>query len=94
MIKCFDVPSVHPCYAGHFPNQPIVPGALMLAWLRELTEEKLQKSIGKIDSAKFMQPVLPGDQLSISWQCARENTYSISVRRSEQLALLVRVKCD
>ena len=29
------IPAEHPCYAGHFPGDPLVPGALLAQWVAE-----------------------------------------------------------
>ncbi|MBV2090018.1 MAG: hydroxymyristoyl-ACP dehydratase [Candidatus Thiodiazotropha sp. (ex. Lucinisca nassula)] len=50
----------HPCLAGHFPGNPIVPGTLILDRVIELLEHHLPgTSINEIITAKFMQPLLP-----------------------------------
>ncbi|MEW8222446.1 MAG: hypothetical protein AB2729_08910 [Candidatus Thiodiazotropha taylori] len=50
----------HPCLAGHFPGNPIVPGTLILDRVIELLEHHLPgTSISEIITAKFMQPLLP-----------------------------------
>ncbi|MCG7990108.1 MAG: hydroxymyristoyl-ACP dehydratase [Candidatus Thiodiazotropha lotti] len=50
----------HPCLAGHFPGNPIVPGTLILDRVIELLEHHLPEfSINEIITAKFMQPLLP-----------------------------------
>ncbi len=64
-----------PFFQGHFPDNPIMPGVLIIEAMAQtgglltlLSEEKKIES-GKtiyfmgIDKAKFRNPVLPGDQL-------------------------------
>ena len=55
----FSVPDEHPVYAGHFPGRPIVPGAMLIAWITNaLRDEGVQ--IAAVRSCKFLLPVLPG----------------------------------
>lgn len=65
--KILYVPAKHPSYAGHFPENPIVPGALLLQWLQISVEQALPGwSVVEVPSAKFLAEVKPGDQLNIS----------------------------
>jgi 3-hydroxyacyl-[acyl-carrier-protein] dehydratase len=84
-----DFPPDHPTAAGHFPGNPIIPGALMLAEAAHLigTAAGLQSSCN-IKSAKFFHPVRPGDtvqiefsvvsQQEIRFQCAVAGTRVLS----------------
>ncbi|QJC30417.1 3-hydroxyacyl-ACP dehydratase FabZ [Enterobacteriaceae endosymbiont of Neohaemonia nigricornis] len=63
-----------PCFQGHFPNQPIYPGVLILESMIQNTSFLLYKNsqilkktviyyIAGIDHARFKKIVLPGDQM-------------------------------
>jgi 3-hydroxyacyl-[acyl-carrier-protein] dehydratase len=64
-----------PHFTGHFPNQPIMPGVLIVeaiaqaggALLLTEVEDRSNKLImfTGIERAKFRRPVVPGDQLRI-----------------------------
>lgn len=65
--KILSVPAEHPSYAGHFPGNPIVPGALLLQWLQVSVEQSLPGwNVVEAPSAKFLAEVKPGNQLNIS----------------------------
>lgn len=61
-----------PFFQGHYPNQPILPGVLIIEALAQLggilLSQKLEHT-GKVavlislDKVKFRRPVIPGDQL-------------------------------
>ena len=64
-----------PFFQGHFPNAPVMPGVLVVEALaqcgailamREL-EDRAQKLVlfTGIESARFRQPVVPGDTLRL-----------------------------
>jgi 3-hydroxyacyl-[acyl-carrier-protein] dehydratase len=57
----------HPTAAGHFPGNPIIPGAVLLD---EVLSAMAAGGAGfcRIRSAKFLQPVRPGDRILIRWQ--------------------------
>lgn len=66
-----------PFFQGHFPDQPIMPGVLILEALAQATgllafsemgdahKTKLYMLVG-IDNARFRGQVLPGDQLVLN----------------------------
>jgi 3-hydroxymyristoyl/3-hydroxydecanoyl-(acyl carrier protein) dehydratase len=66
----------HPAADGHFPGNPIIPGAVLL---REIIAAIGDCQI--IRSAKFHHPVRPGDTLEVSWTVeeSREVRFSCAV---------------
>ncbi len=62
------IASDHPAYAGHFPGQPILPGAVLLdEALREIGRSRgVDLTRWRIASAKFLKPVAPGEPLTLT----------------------------
>lgn len=59
-------PVDHPTAAGHFPGNPVIPGAVLLdVVLRVVFGGELGAC--EVRSAKFLHPVRPGDVMSIRW---------------------------
>jgi len=59
----------HPTAAGHFPSNPIIPGALLIdAVLEALGEYARVDGEITVLAAKFFRPVRPGESLRIRWQ--------------------------
>ena len=65
-----------PCFQGHFPERPVMPGVLVLEALAQAGGLLTQMSheadatgklfyLVKIDNAKFSRKVVPGDQLAL-----------------------------
>ncbi|MDQ7048605.1 MAG: 3-hydroxyacyl-ACP dehydratase FabZ [Enterobacterales bacterium] len=64
-----------PCFTGHFPHRPVMPGVLILEALAQATGILAFKTLGEkpdesslyyfvaIDKARFKKPVEPGDQI-------------------------------
>lgn len=64
-----------PCFTGHFPQRPVMPGVLILEALAQATGILAFRTVGKIpdknslyyfvgiDKGRFKQPAYPGDKL-------------------------------
>lgn len=64
--RTFEIPSTHPCLPGHFPDQPVVPGVVLLdqvakAWLARNDDQQLCRIV----SVKFLAPVLPQQPVTV-----------------------------
>lgn len=68
-ILTLQIAADHPTGAGHFPGNPIIPGALLLAEvLRAIAQaEKMQVVACNVKSAKFQHPARPGDSVEIEY---------------------------
>jgi len=78
---------------GHFPGQPVVPGACMLQLVKEVLERSLEHKIQlkKADNIKFMSMIVPGGQselqLIIYYKFAEDgaNAVQASLRSEEAI---------
>jgi 3-hydroxymyristoyl/3-hydroxydecanoyl-(acyl carrier protein) dehydratase len=59
----------HPTAAGHFPGNPIIPGALLLAEVLRCIEqaEGARYVSCNVKTAKFLHPARPGDMVEIEY---------------------------
>lgn len=74
------VPKDLECFAGHFPGNPLVPGALLLAWVAKQFGSGCEGSLLVIKSAKFIQAVRPGAILVFEFSVEQErHTVKFSV---------------
>lgn len=79
-----NVSTNEPCFQGHFPGHPVMPGVLIIEALaqasgllvqlsrkREIGAEQPLYYLVKVDKAKFTQLVVPGDQLILEVELKR-----------------------
>ena len=72
-----------PFFTGHFPGHPVMPGVLIVEALAQTSGLLLGLSstraadddhifyLAKVDNARFLKPVVPGDQLRLEVQLKR-----------------------
>jgi 3-hydroxyacyl-[acyl-carrier-protein] dehydratase len=77
LVAIKNVSMNEPCFQGHFPGQPIMPGVLILEALAQACAILCSKSkeasegmkfiyfFGGIDKARFKKQVIPGDVLTL-----------------------------
>ena len=64
----------HPAADGHFPGNPVIPGAVLLSEALRMIEAGLGRRLSpyRIRRAKFPHPARPGDELEVSFSEARD----------------------
>ena len=84
IIALKNVSFAEPHFSGHFPQQPVMPGVLMLEALAQASGVLMFVSSGLteapsgytmltgVDSCRFRRVVLPGDQLMLHIQLQRK----------------------
>jgi 3-hydroxyacyl-[acyl-carrier-protein] dehydratase len=62
-------PPDHPAAQGHFPGNPIIPGAVLLSETLRAIEATLDYGLSprQLASAKFLHPARPGDRVTIEY---------------------------
>ena len=89
-------PPDHAAAQGHFPGNPIIPGALLLSETLRAIETSLGKVLSpyQIRSAKFTRPVRPGERVSIDFSRRDEKRISFSCRVGVTPVLAGEVVCE
>ncbi len=74
-----------PCFVGHFPDFPVMPGVLIIEAMAQVAGVLVLKSIpdrdkklvflASVEEAKFRKPVRPGDQLVIEMVMVRRKSF-------------------
>ena len=72
-----NIPFNEPMFTGHFPDQPIMPGVLILEAMAQISGVLAFETMGTrpadgrnylfggVDKVRFRRPVVPGDQLQL-----------------------------
>ena len=80
--------AMHNIFEGHFPGQPVVPGACMLQMLKEVTEIILDKKVQltKADNLKFLQLINPNEhrtlQMDLTFNISEDGIANVSANLS------------
>jgi 3-hydroxyacyl-[acyl-carrier-protein] dehydratase len=80
--------AMHKIFEGHFPGQPVVPGACMLQMVKEVTEIILDKKVQltKADNLKFLQVINPSEhrslQMDLTFNISEDGIANVSAKLS------------
>ena len=77
----------HPCFAGHFPDSPILPAVAQLQILEALLTEATGKRqrIQAAGNIKYLHPLVPNDLLKIELH-HKSNGFSFRILANDTLA--------
>jgi 3-hydroxymyristoyl/3-hydroxydecanoyl-(acyl carrier protein) dehydratase len=89
----FSIAPDHPALSGHFPGRPIVPGVLLLdAVLRAIVaRDPGMPPPDRLLRAKFLAPVLPGQEVALELDERRDGRIAFSGRVAG--AVVLRGEC-
>ncbi|HSC96229.1 MAG TPA: hypothetical protein VLC73_14770 [Burkholderiales bacterium] len=90
-----DLRADHPAAQGHFPGDPIIPGAVLLNETLQAIETGLGAPLApfRITSAKFLNPARPGDRLVIEFSRAAAGEIQFTSRVAGKTVLTGRMQC-
>jgi len=97
-IKCVSINEGF--FGGHFPGQPIMPGALILEAMAQLSAVALGREKGSIgllvmvDKARFLHPVSPGDQLVLEARLSQKVKNLVCFKASAKVGDKIAAKAE
>ena len=86
----------HPAAQGHFPGNPIIPGAVLLSEAVRLIEADLGVSLApyRIRRAKFPSPARPGDEVLIEFTDSATGSIKFACAVKGNTVLVGEVECS
>ncbi len=71
----------HPCFAGHFPGHPVLPGVLLLDRVLAVARAELNDQLAQctVYNVKFLAEIGPGAELDIAVVPARAQEHKFTV---------------
>ena len=77
----FSIPQNHPCFQGHFPGHPILPGVLILERVMAHAQSQIEGSFDSyaLLNVKFLAAVSPGDDLNLTFSESNANSFTFAV---------------
>lgn len=84
MPYSFTIKSTHPSLKGHFPDNPVVPGVVVLDEVLNIVKSlKPGFTIDAIPMVKFTHPLLPEQQVSVEINEKNDTTISFNCSFNE-----------
>lgn len=62
----FHIAATHPALPGHFPDDPVVPGAILLERAATAAERAWRVRIVGVTQAKFLRPLRPEQEAQLT----------------------------
>jgi 3-hydroxyacyl-[acyl-carrier-protein] dehydratase len=89
------VPKDHPAFAGHFPNFPVLPGAVLLDEILQVIQREHCIDIlrWQIASAKFLGVVRPGDELRLEHDAPNNGRIRFTLRAAQRTVVSGNLAC-
>lgn len=98
-MKCVTINE--PCFQGHFPGYPVLPGVLVLEALVQLsillaqaTDANAVFVVAGIDTARFKRQVVPGDLLRLESRVVTLSAYAVQAWVGDEIAAEAQITLD
>lgn len=86
----------HPAAQGHFPGNPVIPGAVLLSETLRAIETSLGVKLSpcRVRFAKFFRPARPGDRVLVTFSAYDEGGIRFGCTVGENTVLAGEVTCN
>ena len=84
----FSIAPDHPALPGHFPGNPVVPGVVILDFVRRAAATACAPGLAVtgLPQAKFVAPLLPGQQAEVDLELAGSQLRFVVSREGQLIA--------
>jgi 3-hydroxymyristoyl/3-hydroxydecanoyl-(acyl carrier protein) dehydratase len=82
------------CLAGHFPGNPVVPAAAILASVTDWAEREVGRKVAGVASARFRRPLRPGATWRLVLEEGEPNAVLVTGRDADRIAMTLRLRVE
>jgi 3-hydroxymyristoyl/3-hydroxydecanoyl-(acyl carrier protein) dehydratase len=87
------VRATEPVLAGHYPGYPVLPGVCVVECAHRVAlADRADHDLAAIESARFLAPVHPGDDLTIELAWSADLSCRAEVRTANAVAATIRLR--
>lgn len=81
------VPENHPALPGHFPGRPVVPGVVILSYVRDALCRHAGREVycSAWPGVKFLSPLRPGEAFAVEVDPGPAESAKFTVRTAERV---------
>ncbi len=83
----------HPALDGHFPDDPIVPGAVLLDEAASLARERGGRRVTGVRTAKFKTPLRPGTDCTFRLESRDDGALDLTCSVGQTMVVTAILEC-
>lgn len=82
----YTIPETHPALVGHFPDNPVVPGVVILDCVKQSVLQLTERgTVVGFPSVKFIVPLKPNQSFLVTLACKDREALSFECHHNDRL---------